>query len=380
MSELLRLDYVSGCVDDIVKAATNRATPEKLIPYFLPCAKDASLLDKEKLEKELADPKFSAYTRTRARIKFGFSKRVYAATQDALTKLAEKKPAVKRIAFDVPQRAWDEWMKAYEANKAAIDDAWKFEEDFQRDGKTATQGCGEKLRAHLWKYIAEAKPESHEAAVARATDQVGHPLLWSWAMCEAIEGNIPAATAGYVLLGGSRFWRGPREAMYWAVAEALADEDNQKLGLTPTSLRGRPSDEPYKWLRKLEAKKQYGANAEGQIAAVKKQGEGLYVTFKKVSWKEPVFRCTETNKIDRISESGQVIYRQECVQTGTETVEKTETPVLVPAAYATGLKAGQFAKFRSLDAKGGQERTAVPEDLYTNMERKKLVGFLGATW
>ena len=213
-------------------------------------------------------------------------------------------------------------------------------------------------------------------------DPIAHVLLKTSMVCAAFEGRHSIAAILYNQgLGNTRTWRGPRFASYYAMLERYGDmkiadpslplEDNQ-VGFWVE--KPNPSM-AYKGYEETFNKTGIIMNRAGVIKSAKKTAQGTKLTFKTKSWKQKVWNCKETKKIDRIDASGKIIYRQKCKAAGTKTVKSTVEPFLVPAAMAGGLKPGQFIEARVEFKQSGN--VGVPLVLYKSKKQDKVLGALG---
>ena len=119
----------------------------------------------------------------------------------------------------------------------------------------------------------------------------------------------------------------------------------------------------------------FDRDQKGRVASVKPDGDGVVVSFKTESWKEPVFKCRETNKVHRITADGRLEYRQHCVAAGTETVKVTPRPVWIRKDLAAGITKGVFMKWR-VDSKPSPAQ-GFPLEVYADQAQTKLLSFHG---
>jgi hypothetical protein len=155
--------------------------------------------------------------------------------------------------------------------------------------------------------------------------------------------------------------------MVWhaLVAEKIAfdtDRGNDPLGLPkPVILYANSSS----------------AGSSGTIAAMKKAGDSVEISFKKETWTEKVCKqWKETDRVDGIDlKTGKLVYRSRCVKTGTEKRTSQATNVTVANEYATGLKVGTPASFaRNSDGSG------YPTAIYKSKKRETIVGAFGVLY
>jgi len=116
------------------------------------------------------------------------------------------------------------------------------------------------------------------------------------------------------------------------------------------------------------------ANVFGVMASVTKTAHGVHVVFVQKRIQTMSQKCVESNKADRVTPDGKIIYRQVCHDTGLVWVNTEPSPVDVPAQYAGGLKAGRFAKFDDTNMGGNG---AIPISVYSDKVGKHLIGWGG---
>jgi hypothetical protein len=177
--------------------------------------------------------------------------------------------------------------------------------------------------------------------------------------------------------------RGPRTAAFWHTLDVVSEiaADRERFPVQPGNFGGPlPGiDREIDWTvlawESTFNQTSFDRDQKGRVAAVKAQGDGVMVTFKTESWKEPTFNCKETNRIDRITADGRVEYRQICTRTGTETVKVTPRPVWIRKDLAAGIKPGVFMKYR-IDDKP-KPAQGFPREVYADEAQKKLVQYWG---
>jgi hypothetical protein len=280
---------------------------------------------------------------------------------------ARSNPSLKKAMFDVPDAAWDEWVKDAAAWKAALDDERAVETE-ARQGKLGA--CSDKMRGHLAAYVDAKKPASKKAAIDVLTDPIGYRLSLAAMLCDSASNDMTQFAIQH-MLEAAKLRRGPRVHMYYAL-----------LGLGDTVPGFDPEYMGYlddKALRELLYIPHLGdvtwAERTGIIAGLSAKKDGVLVTFKTSRWTEAVWNCVTTNRIDHF-ENGHAVYYQDCHPTGkTKGMSSTEKPVLISKNHAHELKAGQFVSFaadaRSSPAVGG------PTFGYTKSDQKKLVSIFG---
>lgn len=280
---------------------------------------------------------------------------------------ARSDPNLKKAMFDVPDAAWDEWVKDAATWKTALDDE-RAVELAARQGKLGP--CADRMRKHLAAYVNAKKPTTKKEAIEVLTDAIGYRLSLAAMLCDSASNDM-TQFAIQKMLEGAKQRRGPRVHMYYAL-----------LGLGDTVPGFDPKYMGYlddKALHELLYIPHLGdvswSEPTGIIAGLAARKDGVLVTFKTSRWNEAVWNCKTTNRIDHF-ENGHAVYYQDCHPTGkTKPVSSTEKPVLISKDHAHDLKVGQFVNFvantRSSPAVGG------PTFGYTNADQKKMVSIFG---
>jgi len=101
------------------------------------------------------------------------------------------------------------------------------------------------------------------------------------------------------------------------------------------------------------------------------------VDFKTEKHKERESWCEDTSKIIGWNLDGSPQYYRVCKEGKMITVDDTHKPVLVPATFAAAIEPGTFVR---VDDMGGGEdgaTVAMPVEIWSSPERKKLIAYLG---
>ena len=176
--------------------------------------------------------------------------------------------------------------------------------------------------------------------------------------------------------------RGPRYASYEATMVVLNEirNDREKFPLERMypNPPGMGRNTWYKAYEQTFNKISYDRGT-GQIKDVKKKGDVVNVTFKTVKWKEQeAYGCRDTRKVYRIRDDGTLEYYQKC-KYKTVTRSSTLEPVVVPADFASGLKAGLMIDVM-IDRRKDGTRVAIPKGVYKDVDKKKFMGTFGVVW
>lgn len=357
--------------------------PEVMIAFAL-CGADGRRLDRRAFEKELAAAPFDPWTREVARARYVRAQTVTALLGDEYKARAAADPDLERVLFSAPEAAWTSWERAAATWKAELDLALAYEDKLLGNSKKAMLGCSAELRAGWQRYVAARKATTGEVAAAAYSEPVGFVLALATAACDDREGSAWLAVQTLGRLKEARQQRGPRTAAYWAVFDALVDVHADKeqwlldVGHLPSNPR-TPFLERVEYTSSLTAAVGDGddAFARGEIKAVKAGAEGTLVTFRTVKVTSDVRECQDTGKLWGWNAHGSPIFHQTCKVVGKQTETVSPEPVMVPAAVAAGLAAGQYGDFSVTSGAGGA-RLGFPIDVWKDKARAQLVIHAGA--
>jgi hypothetical protein len=349
---------------------------------FAYCGHDLTGLDRAKLDKEAAELNLNMFGRVALTMKFGSIKTRADATMKKVTELAKKDDNYQTL-LDAHDKAWKAWQASYKENAAIFDAVRQFDDKAGSGSKKAVAGCGGELRKLFFGRMEQGRVKTKEKAIAFATDPVGFPLLLAMMRCDAMEDRFfEAATAHSVYFSkAANAYRGPRSAAFYATLKALNDIRADRASFKLDRLQPQAPDVANQLATTAYEmtfnKIDYG-NATGKVNKVTRKGDNVNVSFKTVRWKEPTYKCRTTNRLARITDDGQLQYEEICKVTGSVNRSSTESPVVVPADFAHGLKPGQMVVM-SLNTKDGK-RVAIPVEVYADDKMKKFIGFFGLVW
>jgi hypothetical protein len=375
---------------------------------FMSCGADTRSLDRTKLDKEIAKLKLGPSERIAVGRAYGWAIKIGHRMNEGYKAFAAKDPDYKAVLFEAPEAGFKQWTKAYESHKAAMDEAFdleqKYADSFVRKSqlKAAFGKCAAPLRKSFVGYVKSAKPKSTAELIKAATDEVGYPILSALVACEYGSGNyaIGSALRSLILLSSPGV-SNPRDAAFLKASYAMAEirADRKNFGSDPY----RPARVPLSWVDKLledlapsDSKLTYGDGTwmsvdatvdrenslDGEVASVKKGKQQTLVTFKKQTWKEQVYNCKSTGRVDRIDFSvspAQVRYQQNCKPAGSEKRSSQLDPMLVPNEYLGGIKPGVRLRIFLSRVIPANEPAAMGLGLegFADDARKKLVHILG---
>jgi hypothetical protein len=344
------------------------------------CGHDGRQLDRSKLEAELAANK-NVTPRVKAWIleRFTTTKVWLDGHEAAYKALAKESPAVANV-LAAGQAAFADWTDAFAANKAVFDRIIDVER--RGDGsRKALAGCAAKLRPAFFELIAKHKLQTEDDYRAMVASSYASRLVDALAFCEEIDGD--ETTAG-LLRARLDVKRGPRRAAAGAALATIIDEraDNPKFSSSPhlfVPRNSRPDGSHFQ----LKGDLSRGPLRGGIVAKVEPKGERVTITFKQTSWTETTYNCKNTDRVGRVNSDGTIYWQQDCKPKGKEKVTHTERAVMMPAAYANGIKPGQFLltlrKWNEHEHYNDNEPLwgALPMFVYTDTNKKKLLSVLG---
>jgi hypothetical protein len=337
---------------------------------FAECNTLAARLDKPAFLAEIAEAKLPPYARLMAIGQYQRTIDALARARTAYGELAKKSSEYQAVLFDVPAKGLADFTALYKAQRDVMDPiARLMKNPKSKAALAAFKDCGKTYYDVVTRRFAEAKPATVDAAVA-VFDDVGLGFATAGlAMCEKLHER-----PGLAGMFGSRVGalpEGPRAAARWAAMQYLSEHADDFGDFSISGGMARSS---------LDVGGRGGAPDSGVVAKVSApDADGLVsVTFKTESWMEPVWKCRQTSKIDRLEWDGdkvKVIYRENCVEAGKKKVSRTPAPVKVDARFVGGLAAGRFA-----EVDYWRDGTGAPIQVWDSKDRKKLLGYFGLTW
>lgn len=376
--ELVRLSWVLRCLNP----GASNVDPDSIdraLGRWSMCGMDAARLDRKKFDKEVAALGLDPLGQVRAREAFAYTRLLVASYQAALTRLRAKDPAYGRI-LDAAARGFADWVALRREHAAVLDQAFAMEDAF-RDADPRTIGdCSGSLRKALQDHVAAVAPKTKDELVDALNDDVGQPVLKALIACDSMQGRYALSDTEHALLGSGRTRRGPRTAAFWATLDVVSEIAAEKFRfpVQPGNFGGPLPDRGAWMVAAWEStfnQIHWDRDQKGQVATVKAQGDGVMVTFKTRSWKEPVWKCKETNRVDRITPDGRVEYRQSCVAAGTQVVKETPRPAWIRKDLAAGIKPGVFVTMR-LDTKPEPDQ-GYPLSVHADAGQTRLVQYQG---
>lgn len=339
---------------------------------FASCNTMATRIDARRFLAEVAaDPRFNRSSALWAKAALGEAFARIGKVRGRYKKIGAKKPVLEELLFTAPEQGYTAFASVHAANKDAMEQAVVLlggANKLKQLAKTHA-GCAATFEPLFTKALAAKKPTDADSVKAAFRDTFIHYSGLAFATCEAIEGHDLVASVYASEIRDTPAARGPVDAARAAALEVLfanADEIDGVRDMTPS--RSAPT-------MRLSVSPPPSKEAQAVIASVAPAKDGmLKITFKKETWNEQLLNCKETNRIDRISDDGKIVYRQICSPAGTRKRELKEEPVLVEKRFADALKPGRFLEMRVTT---GGERVAMPMRVYATKDKKQLTGYLG---
>ena len=341
------------------------------------CRLDLATLDPAKLEKELKAGGFNDYARIIALQAMSTAKleatRLEAAFQAKIAKDAE----FKAVLVDAPKKGWSDWEAGYAAQRSAIDAAWAYEDKFYGTRKSAAKGCLASVENHLQLATGTRTGKTTEGVGLAATSGVGPILLEQLRQCHAAEGNAAAVAAVSQLIAWGQPVRGPRTAALVAMSAAAVAvlDDRPKFEITGDMMKiDLVSPGELGQGHRLMGSTQYA----GEVKAVTKKGDRVFVTFKTVSWTENERECTPTGQILQWRPDGTPLYGENCRYTGKKLkLSSTAEPFWTVASHAAGIKPGVFVKYSTGTERVDDVFDGIAGEVWKTKEQKVLIAALG---
>ena len=375
ITQIEQVAQVSNCFQSLatnLNADTDKFAQQPWpMVQFASCNTMAARIDGKKFLAEVAaDKRFNRYAALWAKAALGDAIGRIAVVRGRYKKIGAKKPVLQELLFTAPEQGYTAFTRTYAANKDAMEQAVVLLGGANKIAQLAKShaGCAAKFEPLFEAALAEKKATDVDGFKSAFRDTLIHYTGLAFATCEAIEGHDLVAHAYASQIIGTNAARGPVDAARAAAYEVLfanADDIDGVRDMTPQ--RGAPTV-------RLAVRPPTSKETQAVIAKVTPQKDNMVeVTFKKETWVEQLLNCKETNRIDRISDEGKIVYREICTPAGTKKHELKEEPVLVEKRFASALKAGRFLEMRVTEA----GRVAIPLRVYASKDKKQLSGYLG---
>ncbi len=334
-------------------------------------------LDSAKFESELAAWKLNELAAITAIETF------YGAARAMKGLEAEARTRSAAVLLDAPKKGAQAFTASLGKTQPAIDVALALE-DQRRAG--TLKGCAAKLYGEL---AAAVKGQTGSLSELRLDGLLSYKL----ALCTLADPDAPVAASvfGYYAERSVPV-RGPFTAAYLALLDAhnASASPAAAKGFDASARRGAAADAKGPFVpdsNPIELPSLGLGNTmnpatlpAGVVKAVEKSGDLARITFRTEHYMVPVLDCHETDKIDRITPDGTILYRSVCKQVGEREETATNEPISVPAYAAAGVGPGSFLLYASApvndDVKGQPHRGWVVE-AYDSKARKVRTSLFG---
>lgn len=328
-----RLAYLLQCVRTTYSADNNKPLD------WAACLPDVERLDVAALGQELRTDKDStSEERMTVRRTLDDLQRRLPKFKAKLDKLLADPAYAKMV--DVGTKAATAWPSVAK-DHADLLALVQIADDVRSGNASQLANCAEKSRDALIAAIAAVGTSGFTGAPdgARSYETLLAPIS------RGIDGYLAAdayvscnsgtdAIAGYIeqAMEGPGY-RGPRTAALTAMIEAGAYSDKHSEQFDTGSIRF--SGRSYTGTQ--------SGDREGVIAAARRKGDRVTVEFPKKSHiEDQCAKWVRTNRVERITEYGQLIYEERCTKRHKVSVNDTPSPVTVDARYAAGLEPGAY--------------------------------------
>lgn len=345
---------------------------------------DFAKIDETALDKQLRAAPFAGNDIARAIVRESLAvlkwrRKMF---EQAIDKLTQGDAEYHAIFREAPKRGYADWEKLTGPWKAELARSAAFEHKLSQPSRKALVGCAADLRSDAQKLITSYKSSVYGELLTKiASDPVASLLLSRLAVCYAAE-KLPGSGVFADLVKKGRDMRGPRSLAYYTtvdkIVETLKDRPRMVVGLANfdydmTNLVNMYADQ-FAFVGHVDAEPEKRGTA-GVVKEARKGASGVTVVFRTVKVSYPDVDCTQTNRPIRIHPDGRIEYAQNCRENGKMIVEdNTPRPIVVPAMYAAGVKAGVYL----VAAAAGDDQAIV---VYTKQKAddKKIQTFFGFT-
>ncbi len=359
-SEIVRAELVEGCLDH-----RDEIDDDDLLHYAA-CGIDARGLDRKAFDKETA--KFPLLARFHANELFEAAQRHVARYEKAAQAKASADPVWQQLLYDLPAQAWKQWTSIAgrtdldwaraKPAKGCFDDAWK------RYRKQVTAGA-----------------KTIDAVKAAMIDEAGTIQLEHVVACAKLDGEDLVLWSLTNILEHTRKQRGPRFAVYYALADALVPivEGNSSFP-TPQAIAYMYSADELDRRTSPSYMPDMSMPSEnnGVVKKIKKSHGGFLIEFKVAKWSQTVFDCQPTGKVKFYDGLGNPVYEQDCKDAGVQKFEFQPDDLWIPAGFEGGIKAGTFVVPSVLEsARGDDPAKGMPLEVWDSVDRKTQLAFVG---
>ncbi len=350
---------------------------------------DLALISEEKALAMLEAPPYKANVTARAVLLESAARaRLAGALYKRAVDARLKDAAWKELLVTAPAKGIGEWEKVAVQYKDVLARSDAFEQQFFGPSRGAVKGCWATLKPDFVKVLKGLPHGTEFEARASLNEPIAALLLSRLAACAAVELDPVYANRFVTAALQVRPARGPRSAAYYAALSALGPilADRPKFPVEARNLVYNGDTDLVTAASSLIAEKSgsskvdimgwVGDGGESTVQSVKKSGANVVVTFVSTKGKVMSHDCQSTNRISRITSSGEILYQTSCREKGWVTVDTTPESFTSPAEWVEGVQAGSVLKFEAARGKA-PGRIGVPITAYADNNKKRLTNFLG---
>ena len=314
--------------------------------------------------EEIRNSNMDAFSKASA-VRLAEQARTLAAAMDeSLAFNVAKNPELKD-ALAAGDKAINEYLAAFKAHQESMTLALELNYGDHRK-KAAFKKIEAKVKTDCDAYFAETVTAANGAtysADVRFSRIFGAPgAVQAYALYSYGSEKQAAGLGAKLMLGGAPLNPDAfvKQYVFKALAEALPDETEEQFR-EGSPIKGGGFNRPGDWSNDIR-----DGSSRGTVTSIKDDNGLVKITFKKETFKNPLEKCTDTNKIWGIDfDTGKIIYYQNCVSAGFETLDVTPEPIRVTKQHAKGVKIGNVLHFAA--AKDG---VAAITEAFANKDAK----------
>ncbi|MER2559991.1 MAG: hypothetical protein ABTQ32_04685 [Myxococcaceae bacterium] len=377
---------MAGFIHKLIPSSSAETDEERLRVASDIAVANTVPLDVAAFEKQLEGLNFNVVSEAKARLSWLRARAIVTTHVNSYKKLNAKLPGLTKLVIDVPTKAAQEWAtKQAAADKPVLDLVLAMESQ-----TGPLKGCAKKL----WPFFVKELEPQKSAKLSEV--RLSGLLAWALAECASRDPDAGAMEPVFTYFADrSTAVRGPYTAAYLAYVEAFNEAggsqknaafDESKRGGRPSGVSSLPEplDNPigeatrtvsmFGTVNPLSPEQAFGA---GVVKAVEKKGETVKLIFRTEKYKVPDLSCVETNKIDRITPDGTILYRKNCKIVGEHEETSTIEPVELPGFAAAGVGPGSFVSlyFMPINSQGAGKAFLI--EAWDSKARAKRTSFFG---
>ena len=304
--------------------------------------------------------------------------------EDAVNKQIEKEPAWKDLLVTAPQKAAAAYLAEANELAAQLQRSAQFEQAAFGPSRKAIADCYPTLAKDLAGVLKPMKKDTAtELVAAMNKSNVAGLLFRRVQACVAGSGDASQAVE-MTRLAGLRVIRGPRQAAYFAMIDALGTirADRAKFAIEEGDIPF-DRDDILETLTNELARNGKSAGignyhvwtGKGVVKSAKKAKDGslavVFATDKQQIWEQS---CKQLGRIVMFDHDGRPIYDQSC-SGKVVTADVSPDPITVPAHLSEGIKPGRLITFGVSNSQ--EKRISMPLEVYADKKGKKLVAWYG---